>query len=130
MALKLGSRAKSFTHRQSKSLGRGKNFVSEERNSATKTGCRRPDLPHPKALGKALISFAFRVNTYSTLEEIKRLERGEASQLWWESGMEVRHGVDGIWGSEGFEGAELIECMDDLFCIGQNRDRVRLKAGA
>ena len=39
-------------------------------------------------------------------------------------------GVDGIWGSEGFEGAELIECMDDLFCIGQNRDRVRLKAGA
>jgi hypothetical protein len=38
--------------------------------------------------------------------------------------------VDGIWGSKGFEGSELIECADDLFWIGQNRDGVRLEACA
>jgi hypothetical protein len=39
-------------------------------------------------------------------------------------------GVDGVGGSEGFEGSELIEGVDDQFWFGQNRDRVRLKAGA
>src|SRR5262249_28303249 len=39
-------------------------------------------------------------------------------------------GVDGIWGSEGFEGSELIKGADDQFWFGQNRDRVRLEAGS
>jgi hypothetical protein len=39
-------------------------------------------------------------------------------------------GVDGVWGSEGFEGSELIKGADELFWIGQDRDRVRLEAGA
>jgi hypothetical protein len=39
-------------------------------------------------------------------------------------------GVYGVGGSEGFEGSELLEGVDDQFWFGQNRDRVRLKAGA
>jgi len=39
-------------------------------------------------------------------------------------------GVNGVGGSEGFEGSELLEGVDDQFWFGQNRDRVRLKAGA
>ena len=39
-------------------------------------------------------------------------------------------GVDGIGANEGFEGSELLERADDLFWLGQNRDRVRLEAGA
>jgi hypothetical protein len=34
-------------------------------------------------------------------------------------------GVDGVWGSEAFEGAELGELGDDVFWFGQNRDRPR-----
>ena len=39
-------------------------------------------------------------------------------------------GVDGIRGGEAFEGSELGELGDDLFWLGQDGDRVRLKAGA
>jgi hypothetical protein len=39
-------------------------------------------------------------------------------------------GVDGAWGGEAFEGSELGKLGDDLFWFGQNRDGVRLKAGA
>jgi len=39
-------------------------------------------------------------------------------------------GVDGIWGGEDFESSELGELGDDLFWLGQNRDGVRLEAGA
>jgi hypothetical protein len=44
--------------------------------------------------------------------------------------LRARGGVDGIRGSKGFEDSELMERTDDLFWIGQNRDRVRLEAGA
>jgi hypothetical protein len=39
-------------------------------------------------------------------------------------------GVDGIGAREGFEIPESVEGLDDFFWIGQNRDRVRLEAGA
>jgi len=39
-------------------------------------------------------------------------------------------GVDGIGAREVFESPELIECADDQFWFGQDRDRVRLEAGA
>jgi hypothetical protein len=39
-------------------------------------------------------------------------------------------GVDGIGALEGFEIPESVEGLDDLFWIGQNRDWVRLEAGA
>jgi hypothetical protein len=39
-------------------------------------------------------------------------------------------GVDGVGALEGFEIPESVEGLDDLFWIGQERDRVRLEAGA
>jgi hypothetical protein len=39
-------------------------------------------------------------------------------------------GVDGVWGGEAFEGAEVGELGDDLFWLGQNGDRVRFEDGA
>jgi hypothetical protein len=39
-------------------------------------------------------------------------------------------GVDGVWGGEAFEGSELGKLGDHLFWLGQNRDGVRLEAGA
>jgi hypothetical protein len=39
-------------------------------------------------------------------------------------------GVDGVWGGKGFESSESGELNDDLFWLGQNRDGVRLEAGA
>ena len=39
-------------------------------------------------------------------------------------------GVDGIGAREGFQGPELIERADDLFWIGEDRDRIRLEACA
>jgi hypothetical protein len=39
-------------------------------------------------------------------------------------------GVDGIGALEGFEIPESVEGLDDFFWIGQNRDWVRLEAGA
>ena len=39
-------------------------------------------------------------------------------------------GVNGIGAREGFESSKLIECADDQFWFGQDRDRVRLEAGA
>src|SRR6516162_8523724 len=36
-------------------------------------------------------------------------------------------GVDGIGAREGFQGPELIERADDLFWIGEDRDRIRLE---
>jgi hypothetical protein len=37
--------------------------------------------------------------------------------------------MDGVWGREGFEISELIECADDQLWFGENRDRIRLEAG-
>jgi hypothetical protein len=39
-------------------------------------------------------------------------------------------GVNGIGGRESFEGSGVDRGADDLFWIGQNRDGVRLEAGA
>ena len=36
-------------------------------------------------------------------------------------------GVNGIGAREGFQGPELIERADDLFWIGEDRDRIRLE---
>src|SRR5262249_6435362 len=44
--------------------------------------------------------------------------------------LRARGGVNGIGALEGFEIPESVEGLDDLFWIGQNRDRVRLEAGA
>ena len=44
--------------------------------------------------------------------------------------LRARGGVNGIGARECFQGPELIERTDDLLWIGQDRDRVRLEAGA
>jgi hypothetical protein len=50
------------------------------------------------------------------------------SNVLWE--LRASGGVDGLWTRETLESSEPVEGLDDFLGLGQNRDRVRLEAGA
>ena len=50
------------------------------------------------------------------------------SNVLWE--LRASGGVDGLWTRETLESSEPVEGLDDFLGLGQNRDGVRLEAGA